>query len=125
MNSLTEHNWLRNRRNNHLTNPHTAHSQTAIIKNTPQDRLQNNHTFNAIEQRYEKKESITGVPTGYPDLDDMTGGLQRSDLIILAARPSMGKTAFCLNVAQNAASDAVNAYSPTKGKTDGACTPTP
>ena len=61
------------------------------------------HTFNAIEKRYEKKESITGVPTGFSDLDDMTGGLQRSDLIIVAARPSMGKTALCLNIAQNAA----------------------
>jgi len=60
-------------------------------------------TFNAIEKRYEKKESITGVPTGFPELDKMTGGLQRSDLIIVAARPSMGKTALCLNIAQNAA----------------------
>jgi replicative DNA helicase len=60
-------------------------------------------TFSNIEQRYEKKEDVTGVPTGYPDLDDMTGGLQPSDLIIVAARPSMGKTALCLNIAQNAA----------------------
>ncbi|PID39802.1 MAG: replicative DNA helicase [Proteobacteria bacterium] len=60
-------------------------------------------TFNSIEQRYERKEDVTGVPTGYPDLDEMTSGLQPSDLIIVAARPSMGKTAFCLNIAQNAA----------------------
>ncbi|MBE6032721.1 MAG: replicative DNA helicase [Clostridiales bacterium] len=46
---------------------------------------------------------FTGVPTGFMDLDNMTSGLQRSDLIILAARPSMGKTAFALNIAQNAA----------------------
>lgn len=62
-------------------------------------------TFNSIEQRYERKEDVTGVPTGYPDLDKMTSGLQLSDLIIVAARPSMGKTAFCLNLAQNAAMD--------------------
>ena len=46
---------------------------------------------------------FTGVPSGFMDLDNMTSGLQRSDLIILAARPSMGKTAFALNIAQNAA----------------------
>jgi replicative DNA helicase len=61
------------------------------------------NTFSAIEKRYERKESITGVPTGFPELDKMTGGLQQSDLIIVAARPSMGKTALCLNIAQNAA----------------------
>jgi replicative DNA helicase len=59
--------------------------------------------FNAIERRYERKEAITGVPTGYADLDSYTGGFQRSDLLILAARPSVGKTALCLNIAQNAA----------------------
>ncbi|MCC6747632.1 MAG: replicative DNA helicase [Deltaproteobacteria bacterium] len=59
--------------------------------------------FAAIERRYEKKQSITGVPTGFHDLDEMTAGLQRSDLIIVAARPSMGKTALCLNIAQNSA----------------------
>jgi replicative DNA helicase len=47
--------------------------------------------------------ALTGLTTGFRDLDDMTSGLQRSDLIIVAGRPSMGKTAFCLNVAQNAA----------------------
>lgn len=59
--------------------------------------------FTTIEKRYEKKEALTGVPTGFPELDRMTGGLQRSDLILVAARPSMGKTALCLNMAQNAA----------------------
>jgi len=57
-------------------------------------------TFNKIEQRYEKKETITGVPTGFAKLDEMTSGLQRADMIIVAARPSMGKTALCLNIAQ-------------------------
>ena len=49
--------------------------------------------------------SVTGVPTGYKDLDEMTAGFQKSDLIIIAARPSMGKTAFVLNITQNAALD--------------------
>jgi replicative DNA helicase len=47
--------------------------------------------------------ALTGLTTGFRDLDEMTSGLQRSDLIIVAARPSMGKTALCLNIAQNAA----------------------
>jgi replicative DNA helicase len=56
-----------------------------------------------IELLYEKKEHITGVPTGFLDLDDKTAGFQRGDLIIIAGRPSMGKTAFALNIAQYAA----------------------
>jgi replicative DNA helicase len=56
-----------------------------------------------VEQLYERKEMITGVPLGYHDLDQMTAGLQPSDLIIVAGRPSMGKTAFALNIAVNAA----------------------
>jgi replicative DNA helicase len=59
--------------------------------------------FNAIERRYERKQAITGVPTGFSDFDYLTAGLQRSDLVVLAARPSVGKTALCLNIAQNAA----------------------
>ena len=51
------------------------------------------------------KATITGVPSGFKDLDDLTTGFQPSDLVIIAARPSMGKTAFVLNVAQNAALD--------------------
>ena len=60
-------------------------------------------SYKLIEKLYENKDQITGVTTGFPHLDDMTGGLQRGDLIIVAGRPSMGKTAFSLNVAQNAA----------------------
>src|SRR5262249_13259938 len=60
-------------------------------------------SMKAIEQLYERKELVTGVPTGFVDLDRLTAGLQPSDLIIVAGRPSMGKTAFALNVAQNAA----------------------
>jgi replicative DNA helicase len=58
-------------------------------------------TFALIEQ-YSNKE-IMGVPSGYADLDDMTGGFQKADLIILAGRPSMGKTALALNVITNSA----------------------
>ncbi|MBI5399678.1 replicative DNA helicase [Candidatus Saganbacteria bacterium] len=56
-----------------------------------------------IDSLYDKKESLTGAPTGYPDLDKITGGFQNADLIIIAARPSVGKTAFALNIAQNLA----------------------
>lgn len=56
-----------------------------------------------INELADKKGDIIGVPTGFIDLDKMTSGMQKSDLIILAARPSMGKTAFALCVARNAA----------------------
>jgi replicative DNA helicase len=59
-------------------------------------------TFERIEQLYESKGGVTGVPTGFVDLDRMTAGLQPSDLIIIAARPSMGKTTFALNILRNA-----------------------
>ena len=54
-----------------------------------------------IERLSEKKQAVTGVPTGFSELDKMTSGLQPSDLVIVAGRPSMGKTAFCLNIAQH------------------------
>jgi len=57
-------------------------------------------TIKLVEKLYERKELVTGVPTGFLDLDRMTAGLQPSDLIIVAARPSVGKTAFVLNIAQ-------------------------
>jgi len=60
-------------------------------------------TFDNIEQMHQNKGDVTGISTGYVDLDKMTAGFQRNDLIIVAARPSMGKTAFALNIAQNAA----------------------
>lgn len=60
-------------------------------------------TFNRLEELYNSKGFITGVPTGFVDLDYKTSGLQNSDLILLAARPGMGKTAFMLNIAQYAA----------------------
>ncbi len=58
-------------------------------------------TVEQLEFRFNNKGSYTGVPSGYYDLDAMLAGFQKSDLIILAARPSMGKTAFALNIAQN------------------------
>jgi replicative DNA helicase len=59
--------------------------------------------FQILHSRFENKGSVTGIPTGFTDLDEMTAGLQPSDLIIVAARPAMGKTAFSLNMAENAA----------------------
>jgi replicative DNA helicase len=58
-------------------------------------------TFQRIEQLYERKEMVTGVPTGFTDLDRMMAGLQPSDLIIVAGRPSMGKTSFVTNIAEH------------------------
>ena len=59
-----------------------------------------------LEEKQKNKSLVTGVPTGFSHLDNLTSGLQNSDLIILAARPSMGKTALALNIARNAAVDA-------------------
>jgi replicative DNA helicase len=58
--------------------------------------------FDQIDYLQQNRGDVVGVPTGYTDLDQLTGGLQRSDLIILAARPSMGKTAFALGLAYGA-----------------------
>ncbi len=60
-------------------------------------------SFKQIEQNYERKELITGLACGFKDLDKLTSGLQPSDLIIVAGRPSMGKTSFCLNIAEHVA----------------------
>ena len=68
----------------------SAQPVKAILKNT----------FEYIERLYERKEHITGVATGFEKLDKETSGLQPSDFIIIAGRPSMGKTAFALNIAQ-------------------------
>ena len=59
--------------------------------------------YNQIDSLYDNPGQTLGVPTGFRDLDDLIGGLQRSDLIIVAARPSMGKTTLALNIAQHAA----------------------
>lgn len=58
--------------------------------------------FRLLQDRYDNKGAVTGLPTGFVDLDHMTAGLQPGDLIIIAARPSMGKTALALNIAEYA-----------------------
>ena len=60
-------------------------------------------SFGSIDQLYQRGQRITGLETHYTDLDNMTSGLQPSELVIIAARPSMGKTAFAINIAENAA----------------------
>ena len=60
-------------------------------------------SFTQLEELYNKKQHITGVPTGFAELDYKTAGLHGSELILIAARPAMGKTAFALNIATNAA----------------------
>jgi replicative DNA helicase len=62
-------------------------------------------TMERIETLQKSGKTVTGVPSGFADLDEMTSGFQKSELIIVAARPSMGKTAFCLNVGTQAAVD--------------------
>lgn len=59
-------------------------------------------TYKAVEQAYENKVLVTGVPTGYHELDQLTSGFQPGDLVIIAGRPSMGKTALALNITQSA-----------------------
>ncbi len=62
-----------------------------------------NKAVEKIDTLYQSDSAITGIPTCFTDFDDMTSGLQKSDLIIIAARPSMGKTTFAMNIAENAA----------------------
>lgn len=59
--------------------------------------------FEILQELYQRKDKLTGLTTGFVDLDRKLGGLQKTDLILIAARPAMGKTAFSLNIAQNAA----------------------
>ncbi len=82
------------------------------IFNLMQDRNQKGYTpikdvlvdsFTQLEELYNRKQHITGVPTGFSDLDYRTAGLHGSELILIAARPAMGKSAFALNIATNAA----------------------
>src|SRR6185295_16356000 len=58
-------------------------------------------SLDTIEKLHSRKELVTGVPTGFVELDEMTSGLQPSDLVIVAARPSMGKTSLVINMAQH------------------------
>ena len=61
------------------------------------------HSFGSIDNLYKQSREVTGLATDFTELDRMTSGLQKDELIIIAARPSMGKTAFAINIAQNAA----------------------
>ncbi len=74
----------------------TPHSSYLHLKDIIQD------SIDTIDRLYQKKEHVTGVPTGYIDFDIKTAGLQPSDLIIVAGRPSMGKSAFALGIAEHA-----------------------
>jgi replicative DNA helicase len=60
-------------------------------------------TFRTIDQLSQSKDVVTGLATGFVDIDEMTSGLQKGELVIVAARPAMGKTSFCLNIAQHVA----------------------
>ena len=73
--------------------PHRLPSMREIVK----------ESFRTIDQLSQSKDLVTGLATGFVDIDEMTSGLQKGDLVIVAARPAMGKTSFCLNVAQHAA----------------------
>ena len=64
-----------------------------------------NETVTLIEQRFQNNSQLTGIPSGISKLDSMTSGFQKSELIIIGARPSIGKTAFALNIARNVAVD--------------------
>jgi len=59
----------------------------------------------SIEKLYERRGSITGIPTGYAELDKMTDGLHAAEMFVIAARPSMGKTALAMNIAEHVAVD--------------------
>ncbi|MEG1255538.1 replicative DNA helicase [Clostridium sp.] len=86
-------------------NIHKAYSSVAMEEMEPiMDTLQD--TITHIEGRYLGKKEIEGIPTGYKALDKVTSGLQPGDLVIIAARPSMGKTALALNIAQYVSKEA-------------------
>ena len=82
---------------------HIAESGTRGKKDSVSMREAVKDAFRLLSERYENRGQLTGITTGFTDLDNLTSGLQPSDLIIVAARPSMGKTAFALNIAETAA----------------------
>ena len=63
------------------------------------------HSFEVIQELYDKKQHVTGIASGFEDLDALTSGFQKADLVVIAGRPSMGKTAFALNVAAHTSID--------------------
>ncbi len=87
----------------------TDHAERSILEVTKDQRKSDftsigeavQNELAEITAKFKNKESITGVPTGFPSLDALTNGFQKGDFIIVAARPSMGKTAFVLNMAKN------------------------
>ncbi|MEG2017852.1 MAG: DnaB-like helicase C-terminal domain-containing protein [Clostridium sp.] len=83
---------------------HKAYSDASEEMESIMDVLQD--TITHIEKRYNGRSEIEGVTTGYKDLDEVTSGLKPGDLVIIAARPSMGKTALALNIASNVSKDA-------------------
>ena len=88
-------------------------AETSIFEISEHKNRQDFHPLNrlieasidALEERQGSKALVTGIPTGFSKLDEKTAGFQKSDLIILAGRPGMGKTALALNIARNAAID--------------------
>ncbi len=93
----------------------TLDKAQSLIFNVAQQRIKTSYvhikevltkTFERIETLYDRKEHITGIPTGFTELDRLTSGLQPSDLVVIAGRPSMGKTSFALNIAQYAGIEA-------------------
>ena len=62
-------------------------------------------TIPRLDEYFERRQHITGLATGFADFDNLTSGLQPADLIIIAARPAMGKTALALNIAQHVAAE--------------------
>jgi replicative DNA helicase len=76
-----------------------------------------NRVMEKLEMLHERKSDLTGVETGYPEMNKLLSGWQKSDLVIIAGRPAMGKTAFVLNIARNAAYSFMN-EKPVEGKED-------
>jgi replicative DNA helicase len=70
-------------------------------------------TIDQIDERYQNQEAVTGLSTGFSKFDELTAGLQKGDLIIVAGRPSMGKTTLALNIAENAALNMTKGKNPT------------
>ena len=76
---------------------HAAKKSFVAIKDAAKE------AYTQIVKRYDNQGSLSGLPSGFRELDEMTSGLQKQDLIILAARPAMGKTTLALNIAEFAA----------------------
>lgn len=80
-------------------------SEKRINEKLPEIKDHVNDAIEAIEKLYKNKGQVTGVPTGFKKLDEMTSGLHSSEMIVIAARPSMGKTALAMNIAEHVAVD--------------------